>query len=310
MARAVNPMRSRAARGQVRVAALPRRRPGPAQRGRDERDTRGRQRPAVRRGQHQRQVGVPGEEHPGDQSARGDDGRDAAAAPGRRRRAAAGAARAPARPARPAATAAPSAPGCWPAQLTAVTPSAAPAAATTRPRPVPAGGAGAAQPAHAGDHQGERDRDERDEPEEHPVPREPLGDQRRHRRPDQRRQHPGRRHEPEHRGPGPLRVDGRDRHEDRHELRPRARPLQHPPDQQLGQRARGAGDDQPGREQQRRDEQRGPGPREVAPAPAQHRPQHGRGEERARTASRRPTRPRGRRSPRAWRSRRPWPRRR
>ena len=265
--------------GQVRAAALPRRRRGPAQRGRDERDARGRQRPAVRRGQHQRQVGVPGEEHAGDQPAGRDDGRDAAARPGRP------GGEQPAQRGhqhgeRAAATAATQRSGVLARPAHRGDPERGTGSGDDEAASGPRRRAGAAQPTHARDHQGERDRDERDEPEEHPVPRELLGDQRRHRRADQGRQHPRRRDEPEHRRPGPLRVDRRDRDVDRDELGPRARPLQDPADQELGQRARGAGDDQPGGEHQRRDEQRGPGPGDVAPAPAQHRAQHGRGEER------------------------------
>ena len=81
MARAANPMRSRAARDRSGWRPCHADAPVQPSDGRHQRDARGRQRPAVRRGQHQRDVGVPGEEHPGEQSAGGDDGRDAAAAP-------------------------------------------------------------------------------------------------------------------------------------------------------------------------------------------------------------------------------------
>ena len=100
------------------------------------------------------------------------------------------------------------------------------------PRPCRAGrpavaAAGPSAP-DRGRHQRQRDPDERHEPEEHPVPRQGLGDQPGHRRPEQRRQHPRRGDQPEHRGPQPLRVDRGDQHERRDGQRARAEALQHP----------------------------------------------------------------------------------
>jgi hypothetical protein len=112
------------------------------------------------------------------------------------------------------------------------------------------------------------------------VPGEPVRDEPGERWPDQRWQHPGRRHEAEDRRSRPLGVDRRDRHEHRDELRPGARPLQHPPDEQLREGARGSRGQQPDGEDQRGDDERRPRAGDIAPAPAEHRAEHRRGEER------------------------------
>ena len=112
------------------------------------------------------------------------------------------------------------------------------------------------------------------------MPGQHIADHSGHRRPDQRGQHPGRGHQPEHRGLRPLRVDHRDQHEHGHGQTAGRRALQHPADQQLRHRPGGARHQQARSEQQRRADQRRPGATGVAPPAAEHGAEHRGGQER------------------------------
>ena len=170
--------------------------------------------------------------------------------------------------------------GAAPAQLTAVTPSAAPAAAATRPRPVPAGGPDRRSRRTPGTTSASATTTNGTSPrntqchENCSVTSAATGG------PISDGSTQAADINPNNAGAAPLRVHRRDRDVDRDELGPGAPALQDAADQELGHRAGGAGDDQPGGEHQGRESSAAPGPGDVAPAAAQHGAEHGRGEER------------------------------
>ena len=134
------------------------------------------------------------------------------------------------------------------------------------------------EPAQRGGDQGRGRGDHHDDAEEHPAPAGDVGDVRRQGRPEERRQHPGRREAGEDRRLQGGGEDQADQDVQAHGQGAAAQSLEDPAgDQDLHARSEAA-DHEPGGEEDERQRQRDHGPAAVAPATGRDHPDHTAGE--------------------------------